>query len=144
MTSFPLSGPSARTPMARNAPSVDSTSSPSSRPVTRVSPIAGVLGACEGFAQPLAIAPLDRLDECAEIGMVLTQRIKQGVPVRETDVAPHYRIARRDARGVSEATRGIFQNGAMIVVPHHHVHQTVGKHVRQMTAHRQDTVMIGG
>src|SRR3990167_6956080 len=86
-----------------------------------VQPIAGVLGACEGFAQPLAIAPLDRLDECAEIGMVLTQRIKQGVPVRETDVAPHYRIARRDARGVSEATRGIFQNGAMIVVPHHHV-----------------------
>src|SRR3989344_3323902 len=74
-----------------------------------VQPIAGVLGACEGFAQPLAIAPLDRLDECAEIGMVLTQRIKQGVPVRETDVAPHYRIARRDARGVSEATRGIFQ-----------------------------------
>src|SRR5581483_8416105 len=89
----------------------------------------------------LRIPALEQAADARELAAVAVELREQRLAVREADVGPHARMARRDAREIAEAPGREGEQPLRARVPGDLVQQSVGEHMRKMADRGEDRVV---
>src|SRR5258706_5987604 len=104
--------------------------------------LARVAGPREKRVQRLRVPALEHPAHALELGVVAVELGEQRLPVREADVAPHFRVAGGDAREIAESPRRIGKQLLRVLLARNLVDERVGEHVRQMADGRQHRIVF--
>ena len=97
--------------------------------------------ALEHVRERVRVTAQDRGARDLELIRVVVEQIDQRFAVRDTDVAPHFRRAARDAHRVAQAAAGEAQQRGRVPALRQHAHEREGDDVRQVTYGREDFVV---
>src|SRR6266853_143259 len=98
----------------------------------------------EKRVERLRVAALEHPAHALELALVAVELGEQRLPVREADVAPHFRMAPGDAGEIAESPRRIGKQLLRVLLARNLVDERVGEHVRQMADGRQHRVVFPG
>src|ERR1019366_2877297 len=97
----------------------------------------------EYLFQSGGVAPAQQLLHLGELALIAGQFLQQGLAIGDTNVAPHFRMAGGDARGIAKAPGRIVEQLLPVRMPRDLVHQRVGQEVRQMAHRGEHPVVLG-